>query len=246
MADGTFFRLLVDIWHGVGGFAARAGLLEIHAFLCRAPDTPFGSLRSGDECFQRNAYFVRRFLSLPERDHFRSEDRPYYDRRNRRSVFLVVRTALDGQGRGGCADERQVGRRRRPAVLGRGDHGRPADILCVRERYSWNTGTPPSSSWSLPSCPACSVFRSSVSTTSTKSWTRTLLRAVLCGSRSDRGKWPCSIGWCIPRMWNGSMNRGAGRSHSRSTPSERRRSSVSRSSSACVCSGCSGRFRIPR
>src|SRR5262252_5585606 len=95
MADRTFLRLLVDIRHGVGGFAARAGLLEIHAVLCRAPDTPFGSLRSGDECFQRNAYFIRRFLSLPERDHICSEDRPYYDRRNRRSVFLVVRTALE-------------------------------------------------------------------------------------------------------------------------------------------------------
>src|SRR5262249_21038161 len=106
MADGAFLRLLVDIRHGVGGFAARAVLLESHAFLRRSSDSPFGSLRSGDERFQRNAYFVRRFLSLPERDHFRSEDRPCYDRRNRRSVFLVVRTALDGQGGGGCADER--------------------------------------------------------------------------------------------------------------------------------------------
>src|SRR5262245_34098951 len=109
-------------------------------------------------------------------------------RRNRRSVFLVVRTALDGQGGGGCADERQVGRRRRPAVLGRGDHGRPADILCVRRDSSWITGTLPSFSWSLPSCPAWSVFRSSVSITSTKSWTRTRLRAVLFARRSDQGK----------------------------------------------------------
>jgi hypothetical protein len=37
VADRTFLRLLVDIRHGVGGFAARAGLLEIHAVLCRAP-----------------------------------------------------------------------------------------------------------------------------------------------------------------------------------------------------------------
>ena len=31
--------------------SARAGLLEIHAVFRRAPANPFGSVRSGDECF---------------------------------------------------------------------------------------------------------------------------------------------------------------------------------------------------
>jgi uncharacterized membrane protein len=115
-------------------FGTALAVLEILAVLCRAPDTPLGSLRSGDECFQRNAHFVRRFFSLSERDHIRAEDCADYDRRDRRLVFLVVRTALDGQGGRGCADERQVGRRLGPAVLGRRDHGRPADRVCVRER----------------------------------------------------------------------------------------------------------------
>jgi uncharacterized membrane protein len=108
------------------GFWKSMPFSAVHLIL---PLGVFGVVMNG---FQRNAPFVRGFCSLSERTHIRAEDCLDYHWRDRRFVFLVVRTALGGQGRRGGADERQVRSRLGLAVLGRSHHGRPADPLCVR------------------------------------------------------------------------------------------------------------------
>jgi hypothetical protein len=64
LANHTFLWLLLDIRHGVGCHAARAGFLEIRAVLRCAPVAPLGIPGSDDECFYRHADVARRYLSL--------------------------------------------------------------------------------------------------------------------------------------------------------------------------------------